>query len=81
MFLTDLPIDPINGRALGYKLITNDSHNRPYLLYSIGLNLKDDGGDFNGEASLLCIDDPNAQTDYTVNQPRRSLKEYREHHR
>lgn len=80
-FVTDLPTDPINGGVLGYKLTSNDLHGRPYLIYSTGLDRKDDGGDFNAEDSLLCIVDPNAQTDYTVIQPRWTIQEYWEQHR
>ena len=74
--LAEVPIDPLHGGAFGYRLTPDDPHGRPYLLYSTGLDRNDDGGDFDVADSLRCIDDPNAQTDYTVNQPRRPMAEY-----
>ena len=74
--LAVVPIDPLHGGAFRYRLTPDDPHGRPYLLYSTGLDRKDDGGDFDLTDSLRCIDDPNARTDYTVNQPRRSMAEY-----
>ena len=71
-----VPIDPLHGGTFGYRLTPDDPHGRPYLLYSTGLDRNDDGGDFDAADSLRCIDDPNAQTDYTVNQPRRPMAEY-----
>lgn len=74
--LTAVPIDPLHGRVFGYRLTPDDPHGRPYLLYSTGLDRNDDGGDFDLTDSLRCVEDPNAQTDYTVNQPRRPMAEY-----
>lgn len=74
--LTAVPIDPLHGEAFGYRLTPDDPHGRPYLLYSTGLDRNDDGGDFDLADSLRCVEDPNAQTDYTVNQPRRPMADY-----
>ncbi len=74
--LTAVPIDPLHGGVFGYRLTPDDPHGRPYLLYSTGLDRNDDGGDFDLADSLRCVEDPNAQTDYTVNQPRRAMAEY-----
>ena len=74
--LTAVPIDPLHGGVFGYRLTPDDPHGRPYLLYSTGLDRNDDGGDFDLADSLRCVEDPNAQTDYTVNQPRRPMAEY-----
>jgi len=74
--LAAVPSDPLHGGTFGYRLTPDDPHGRPYLLYSTGLDRNDDGGDFDAADSLRCIDDPNARTDYTVNQPRRPMAEY-----
>ncbi len=58
------------------RLTPDAPHGRPYLLYSTGLDRNDDGGDFDLADSLRCVEDPNARTDYTVNQPRRPMAEY-----
>jgi hypothetical protein len=39
-FLASAPPDPVDGQQLRYRLMPNGS----FLLYSIGLNGKDDGG-------------------------------------
>jgi hypothetical protein len=39
-FLPALPVDPVNGRPLGYRLIEDGR----FILYSIGSDLDDDGG-------------------------------------
>ena len=74
--LAAVPIDPLHGGPFGYRLTPDDPHGRPYLLYSTGLDRNDDGGDFDLADSMRCIGDPNAQTDYTVNQPRRPMADY-----
>ncbi len=74
--LAAVPIDPLHGGVFGYRLTPDDPHGRPYLLYSTGLDRIDNGGDFDLTDSLRCVEDPNAQTDYTVNQPRRPIEEY-----
>lgn len=74
--LAAVPIDPLHGGVFGYRLTPDDPHARPYLLYSTGLDRNDDGGDFDLTDSLRCVVDPNAQTDYTVNQPRRPMQDY-----
>ena len=71
-----VPFDPLTGGAFGYRLTPDDPHGRPYLLYSTGLDRNDDGGDFDSADSLRCVVDPNARTDYTVNQPRRPMAAY-----
>lgn len=40
-YLKQIPADPFGGKALRYRLVDNG---KSYLLYSIGPNLKDDGG-------------------------------------
>lgn len=44
-YLPELPIDPFTGRALLFKLAANS-----YTIYSVGPNLKDDGGDLTSES-------------------------------
>ncbi len=39
-FLPEVPLDPVDGQSLGYRLNMDGS----YLLYSVGENGKDDGG-------------------------------------
>jgi hypothetical protein len=38
------PRDPLHGGAFGYRLLENDPHGRPYVLYSFGIDEQDDGG-------------------------------------
>lgn len=42
--LPDLPNDPFHNGPFGYRLLINDPHDRPYLLYSTGPDRHDDGG-------------------------------------
>ena len=42
--LAQLPADPVHGEPFGYRLVEDDPHGRPYLLYVTGLDLVDDGG-------------------------------------
>jgi hypothetical protein len=39
-----LPADPVAGGPFMYRLVEDDPHGRPYLLYVTGLDLVDDGG-------------------------------------
>lgn len=51
--LTQVPVDPINGGPFGYRLLTDDEENRPYLLYSFGWDGQDnDGKMVEGEYNL-----------------------------
>lgn len=42
--LPETPTDPIHGGPWGYRLLENDPHGRPYLLYSFGYDATDDDG-------------------------------------
>ncbi len=42
--LPDLPNDPFHNAPFGYRLVEDDPHDRPYLLYSTGPDRSDDGG-------------------------------------
>lgn len=44
--LAVLPIDPYSGRPLKYRVMPEDTDVPPFLLYSVGMNGKDDGGEF-----------------------------------
>jgi hypothetical protein len=43
-FLTSVPHDLRYDTPFGYRLLENDDHRRPFLLYSYGVNREDDGG-------------------------------------
>jgi hypothetical protein len=43
-FMAKLPLDPVHGAPFGYRLVEDDPHGRPYLLYVTGVDLVDDGG-------------------------------------
>lgn len=45
-YIASLPVDPWSGVSIGYRLedAHTDPFHRPYILYSVGLNGKDDGG-------------------------------------
>ena len=42
--LPETPVDPLHGLPFGYRLLGDDEHGRPYLLYSVGLDGEDNGG-------------------------------------
>jgi hypothetical protein len=42
--LAAAPRDPLNDLPYGYRLLADDPDGRPYLLYSVGLDGRDDGG-------------------------------------
>lgn len=71
--LPELPNDPLHGEPFGYRLVTDDPHGRPYLLYSIGLDQIDDGGTVPpiAAAAYIAIQEPRiAGFDFVINQPR-----------
>ena len=72
--MPELPRDPLHRKPFGYRLVTDDPHGRPYLLYSIGLDQIDDGGTVPpiASAAYLAIREPRiAGFDFVINQPRR----------
>ena len=44
--LAVLPIDPYSGRPLKYRVMPEDTDGPRFFLYSVGMNSKDDGGEF-----------------------------------
>lgn len=69
--LPDPPSDPLHGLPLGYRLLIDDPHGRPYLLYSVGLDRQDDGGQDRGLKGRPALTDPDSdQVDFVINRPR-----------
>ena len=58
-FLTTTPLDPCNGESFHYSISPDG-----YLLYSVGINLKDDGG-------ALAVDEYDTSPDWRWWSPRR----------
>ena len=78
-FLAEVPVDPTHGGPFRYRLLSDDPHRRPYLLYSTGVDQTDDGGveiDEPGEwkhpwfAGL--VDSNLTGVDFVINRPRPS---------
>ena len=74
--LTMLPVDPTHGAAFLYKRLQDDPHGRVYLLYSTGIDERDDGGQVppaDGSQLYKVLCDPEyAGFDYVFNCPRPS---------
>ena len=75
--LPDLPNDPFHHGPFGYRLVEDDPHDRPYLLYSTGSDRSDGGGkepsgidaDYWGPEGVFTTSKfPNH--DYIINTPR-----------
>ncbi len=76
-FLAEVPVDPIHGGPFRYRLLSDDPHRRPYLLYSTGVDQTDDGGvelDWPAEWKypwFAALVDPNfTGVDFVINRPR-----------
>lgn len=72
--LAALPFDPTHGGAFLYKRLQDDPHGRVYLLYSTGIDERDDGGQMppaDGSRLYKVLCDPEyAGFDYVFNRPR-----------
>jgi hypothetical protein len=66
-----LPSDTLGGGAFGYRLLTNDPAGRGYLLYSLGLDAVDDGGEAQSDGDILRPE--TSKKDVVINAPRRTL--------
>lgn len=44
--LAELPLDPFSGKPARYRLLDRDPHGRGYLLYGVGADGIDNGGDY-----------------------------------
>lgn len=66
------PVDPLHGLPFGYRTLSEDPDGRPYLLYSFGLDRRDDGGRelADDRAAVLDPDAPNA--DWVISRTRAS---------
>lgn len=65
-------LDPLTGQSWSYRLLANDPHGRPYLLYSCGYDGNDDGGNSPGDGSRAAIVEPDTRRiDWVVNETRR----------
>ncbi len=76
-FLAEVPVDPTHGGPFRYRLLSDDPHRRPYLLYSTGVDQTDDGGvelDQPGQRKhgwAAALVDPNVTgVDFVINRPR-----------
>jgi len=71
--LPQVPIDPINGKTFGYRLLDDDEHGRAYLLYSFGIDGEDNDGVMqrDGMEHLAMSNEVDgAGFDFVLNQPR-----------
>lgn len=62
--------DPWSGEPYGYRTLTDDPHGRPYLLWAVGANGKDDGGAEHPEGNDHAFRNPGVPADWIVNHPR-----------
>jgi type II secretory pathway pseudopilin PulG len=78
-FLSELPVDPYNGKQLGYRRTAEDDHGRAYLLYSFGADGQDnqanvtspkDWGPIKIDPVRVLSDDRFAGYDSIINTPR-----------
>ena len=79
--LPALPVDPINGKGFGYRLLAPeaemhprpDGSSRPYLLYSFGVDGVDNGGKESDQNKVSVTRTP-ANHDYILNLPHAKAK-------
>jgi hypothetical protein len=64
--LPEAPVDPLHGLPFVYRLLEDDPHGRPYLLYSTGYDRTDDGG----RPSEVRGEPFTAGSDHVINKPR-----------
>ncbi len=77
-FLAEVPVDPTHGGPFRYRLLSDDPHRRPYLLYSTGIDQIDDRGVELDEPGhwkhggwFAALVDPNVTgVDFVINRPR-----------
>ncbi len=76
-FLAEVPVDPTHGGPFRYRLLSDDPHRRPYLLYSTGVDQTDDRGVELDEPVdwkhpwFAALVDPNVKgVDFVINRPR-----------
>ncbi|MCH8005445.1 MAG: hypothetical protein IH888_04335, partial [Planctomycetes bacterium] len=77
-FLAEVPVDPTHGAPFRYRLLSDDPHGRPYLLYSTGIDQTDDrgvdldeAGDWKDRGWFAALVDPNVTgVDFVINHPR-----------
>lgn len=74
--LEKLPVDPIHGGSFKYKLLENDPRGREFLLYSTGLDQKDNGGDFSRDDSYEAVSYHPSGYDFLINQRRPGLEDF-----
>jgi len=68
--LAELPPDPYSGKPLGYRLLDDDAYGRGYLLYSVGADGIDNGGDYPPEEPWRALRHaPGEAWDYVLNLP------------
>jgi hypothetical protein len=75
-FLTSIPHDLRYDTPWGYRLLENDEHRRPFLLYSYGKNRVDDGGVVRSDDQPLSNRERvNGGLDLILNLPRERMNE------
>jgi hypothetical protein len=67
-----LSSDPLHSGPWGYRLLDDDPHGRPFLLYSTGRDTIDNGG-YDGNDRSITIDPGAAGLDYLITHPREPL--------
>ncbi len=75
--LPELPSDPLHGGPFGYRVLSEETHGRPYLLYSTGVEQTDDVEQMLETLSALNFIGPKVLfeegfqgVDFVINQPR-----------
>ena len=62
--------DPLGNPTFGYRLLDNDPHGRPYLLYSFGWDHTDDQGACDEDKPGAALDIDSIGVDLVINQVR-----------
>ena len=71
--LPEVPIDPYDGEPFGYRLIDaeKDSLGRGYILYVVGIDGEDNGGERNPDLNIEALGSNSGRGfDYVINDPR-----------
>lgn len=64
--------DPWSGKPYGYRLLTDDEHNRQYLLWAVSADGEDNGGAEHPRGNDHALGDTETAADWIVNAPRPS---------
>ncbi len=71
------PADPLHGLPYGYRKLRDDPEGRPYLLYSVGLDGRDDGGREPADHRAAARNPDARNADFVINRTRASVPDDR----